>query len=387
MKIMVKTNLVQKSNAKEIQYFRQLDGFRFLCISAVMISHFGESVTTNRFPLGYGVMFFFVLSSFLITRILLTSKDFNESKGMGNKYSLRQFYVRRFLRIFPIYYLLIIFMYAINWVPCRQIIVSLLTFTTNFKIGSGFNAGDFNHLWSLAVEEQFYIFFPFLIYFIKFKNIYFLLLSFIFIGLAGRAALFFYNAQYLPFSNFHTISCLDSLGIGGLLAYMSIYKADALKVILTNKISFPTSILTFLAFMIFSFSIFTGSEKYNFTSMVFMRFFFNVMSFWILGWAVIFGYKGLIKTVLENKVVVYLGRISYGLYLYHLFVPRFVTIVLHHFRLDNLFGNDIISFIYKIIIYTSVTIVIASGSWFIIEKPINGLKKYFNYNRELKLAA
>jgi len=351
-----------------------------------MISHFGESPFLNRFPLGFGVQFFFVLSSFLITRILLNAKEFNESHGTNNIFSLKQFYARRFLRIFPIYYLLIIFLYLIDWEPCRKIIISLLTYTTNFKIASGFNTGSFNHLWSLAVEEQFYIFFPLIIFFLPLKNIFKVLAGFVFAGVLGRAILYLHNSAYIPYSNFNTISCLDSLGIGAILAFMTIYKTDQLKQIISNRILFALSCLSFLATMIFSYSFFSGDAKYNFVSMVFMRFFFNVMCFWILGWSVTFGYTGIIKKILENKAVVYLGRISYGMYLYHLFVPQFVAIIFHHFKINVFSSGSTIAFLAMIIINISVTIIIASVSWYIIEKPMNNLKKYFSYNKKLKLA-
>jgi peptidoglycan/LPS O-acetylase OafA/YrhL len=375
-------------DTREIQYFRQLDGFRFLSIMAVMFSHFGESFSLfNRLPLGFGVLFFFVLSSFLITRILLASKASNELIGVNNLFSLRQFYIRRFLRIFPVYYLLIIFMYVINWHPCREIIGYLLTYTTNIKIANGFNAANFNHLWSLAVEEQFYIFFPFLIFFVNTKYILNLLFVFTFIGLFARASLYLYNSQYIPFSNFNTISCLDSLGVGSILAYLSIYRQDYLKRIISNRYLFTSAVLLFLLSMIAGFSIYSAEARYNFISLVLMRFFFNVMAFWILGWAVTFSYSGILKSILENKAVVYLGRISYGMYLYHLFVPQLANILFHHFRINFLTEDTMLAASIRIILYIIVTIGIASASWFLIEKPINSIKKYFSYNKRLSLLA
>jgi peptidoglycan/LPS O-acetylase OafA/YrhL len=356
-----------------------------LAISAVLISHFGVSPAIDRLPFGFGVLFFFVLSSFLITRILLSVKDLNESNRISNNYSLKQFYIRRFLRIFPVYYLLIAVMYIINWYPCRTIIFSLLTYTTNFKIANGFNADCFLPLWSLAVEEQFYVFFPFLIFFLPVKNIFKVLISLVFIGLIGRAGLYVYNSQYILFSNFNTISCLDSLGIGAILAYTSMYKADRLKKIIDNRIYFASSVTIFLTTMVIFYSRYGGIEKYNFISIVFMRFFFNVMSFWILGWSVVFGYTGWIKKILENKVIVYIGRISYGIYLYHSFVPMAVTIFCHHFRLTDIAINPAIPLIIKICLYTSITIMIATISWYIIEKPLNNFKKYFKYNKPVQI--
>ncbi|MDH7463655.1 acyltransferase [Chitinophagaceae bacterium 26-R-25] len=369
----------------ETKYFKQLDGFRFLSIVAVMLAHFADFEVIYRIPFGFGVMFFFVLSSFLITRILLTSKNINETTGGDNFFSIKQFYIRRFLRIFPIYYLLIFAAFIMNWYPCRAIIVSLLTYTTNFKIASGVGAGDFTHLWSLAVEEQFYIFFPFLVFFLNSKNVLKIAIAFIVLGLVGRASLYLYNSHYAAFSSFNTISCLDSLGIGSLLAYLSLYKVDFLKNVIGNKKLFAGSIVVFLSFMIFSYSIFPSAGRTNFTSVVFMRFFFNVMSFWILGWAALFGYTGAMKLFLENRVVIYLGRISYGMYLYHFFVPKFLHMLFSLLKIntDILPSGTWTSSIGGILLYVTVTIIVSSISWYVIEKPMNGLKKYFDYNKKV----
>jgi peptidoglycan/LPS O-acetylase OafA/YrhL len=349
-----------------------------------MISHFAPVDAVNRLPLGYGVLFFFVLSSFLITRILLTSKQYNESASLDHAFSLRQFYLRRFLRIFPVYYILILVLYVINWVPCRQIIEYLLAYTINFKLASGYDAASFNHLWSLAVEEQFYILFPFFVFFVNTRFLPAILTSFVFIGMFGRAALYLYDSSNIAFSNFHTISCLDSLGVGGLLGFFSVYKPDWLRRLIANKIIFASTALLFVLTMIFSFTTLPQNERYNFVSIVIMRLSFNVMSFWILGWAVMINYTGIIKKFLENAVIVYLGKISYGLYLYHLFIPQFITIVFNKFHIKFISPGEQGSIVATVIYYIT-TIVIASGSWFLLENPINSFKKYFSYNKKPKL--
>jgi peptidoglycan/LPS O-acetylase OafA/YrhL len=134
--------------------------------------------------------------------------------------------------------------------------------------------------------------------------------------------------------------------------------------------------------MIISFSSLDGKNRFNVVSMVGMRFLFNVMSFWILGRAVIFGYKNYFGKILEWRPVVYLGRISYGIYLYHLFIPPFVRIVLNHFKVQANFESDHLWIF--VLIYISITVIIASASWFLLEKPLNQLKKYFNYNKKSK---
>jgi peptidoglycan/LPS O-acetylase OafA/YrhL len=371
-----------------LQYFEQLDGFRFLSIIAVMVSHFLPFGLVDRLPLGYGVMFFFVLSSFLITRILLIAKYSSPEPEQGNIFILRQFYLRRFLRIFPIYYLLVLVTYVYNWSPSREIFFSLITYTTNFRLGNGFDGGSFTHLWSLAVEEQFYIFFPFILLFTPRRHIGPVLILFTIAGIIGRAVLYFADKSNVPFWNYHTLSCLDSLGVGGILAYMSVFKVDKLRLLIANKVLFASAAILFVMIMLFSYSIPTGAEKYKIGTAVFMRVSFNVLSFWLLGWAVVFKYRGIAKRFLEFKPIVFLGRISYGMYLYHLFVPSLVAKILAHLGMELFTPRGFLGYAVLFLLYSVITIIISICSWYIVEQPLNSLKKYFTYSKrpELKLS-
>lgn len=360
----------------QLQYFRQLDGFRFFAILSVMLAHFIPTGFISRLPLGFGVLFFFVLSSFLITRILLTAKDNNQRNSKTNAHSFKQFYIRRSLRIFPIYYLLLIFLYLINLYPCRDIFPWLISYTVNLFISYGSDisiAGSFTHLWSLAIEEQFYLIFPIFIFTINDKYILKFLISIIFLGFFGRMTLYIFNPLNIALWNFHSVSALDSLGVGGILGYLSLYKISLLKQIIGNKILFSISILSFLLVMIFSYSIYDSSLKYNFCSGILMRFLFNILSFWILGWSIVFGYKGILKLILENKYVLYFGKISYGLYLYHFFVQHIGNMIFDKY-------NMLFSIEFKALIFMVFSVVIASLSWFLIESPVNKLKNNFAYN-------
>lgn len=364
-------------NHSQLQYISQLDGFRFFAIASVMLSHFVPTQFISRFPLGFGVLFFFVLSSFLITRILLNAKKTNEDNLISNSYSFKQFYIRRSLRIFPIYYLVIILLFIVHFPPSRRIFPYLFTYTVNLYISYSHNlgtAGGFTHLWSLSIEEQFYIIFPFFIFTIKSKHILNFLICVAIIGFFGR--MFFYLSDPLNIAlwNFHSVSALDSLGLGAILGYLSMYKLDLLKKIIGNKYLFFLSAFLFFITMIYSYSIYNDNLRYNFYSAVLMRFFFNIFSFWILGWAVVIGYGGVIKLILENKAIIYLGKISYGLYLYHFFVMWIGNILLTKYNLSYPLGL-------KAIIYTIVSVVISSLSWYLIENPINKLKNNFKYNK------
>ncbi len=164
----------------KIKYYKELDGVRGIAALMIMTFHFFQPIIPNTTTLIYinkfikfgqtGVSLFFVLSGFLITRILLSTK---EKSG----YFLT-FYIRRALRIFPLYYgFLIIYYFLINPYLYNA---SNLSFSTQFyywfylqNIADtfGWAANGPFHFWSLAVEEHFYLFWPLLVYYLNDKKI------------------------------------------------------------------------------------------------------------------------------------------------------------------------------------------------------------------------
>src|SRR5215217_8319326 len=147
----------------------QLDGIRFIAIALVLVEHL--FVEVNSVPVGAtGVTIFFVLSGFLISRILLKSRDKNYDTPGGFKKYLSKFLIRRTIRIFPVYYLVILLLFIFNVPPVREKLGWLALYGTNIYMAVYKTwMGSMDHLWSLAVEEQVYLFFPFLIFFVP-KN-------------------------------------------------------------------------------------------------------------------------------------------------------------------------------------------------------------------------
>jgi len=136
-----------------------LDGVRALAIAIVVAAHVGPLVSFTPLPGDLGVTLFFVLSGFLITRLLLA-----EWQGAG-RVSLRDFYARRVLRIFPAYYVFLAAWYAASVLggdaPPPAAVLSALTYTLNYlQAFHGQAAPGVAHAWSLAVEEQFYLLWP-----------------------------------------------------------------------------------------------------------------------------------------------------------------------------------------------------------------------------------
>jgi peptidoglycan/LPS O-acetylase OafA/YrhL len=139
-----------------------LDGVRGLAILLVILYH------CCGLPFGWvGVDLFFVLSGFLITRILLAKQDQPDY--------FKNFYKNRILRIFPLYFLVLTLYFTIEYVFYHKNIAYSLYFffflqNTNFAKTAFENAHGLQHTWSLAIEEQFYAVFPFAVYFLNKKR-------------------------------------------------------------------------------------------------------------------------------------------------------------------------------------------------------------------------
>lgn len=362
-------------------YFTQLDGIRFLAVSLVLVDHW--LAERNTLPLGaLGVTMFFVLSGFLITRILIQSKTKDEQQGRSHWFSVKQFIIRRSIRIFPIYFLTIGICYVLNVPPVRDTLSWCLLYATNLYIAYNQRwMGAIDHLWSLAVEEQYYLFFPYLILFLPKRFFLKTFMVMILISLSLRVALFFHGSEWMV-QYVSMPTCLDAFGLGGLMAYLHSYHRDTILEKL-NKNSYLA--LSFGAYAIVIFlTKHVWEGHYNLGNLVLERFVAAIFCFFIILRAII-GYQGMMKVVLENPVISYIGKISYGLYLYHNFVFNFYHTSATHPTLRLLakinahipmVANSVL---FQLLYYFSITFLLASLSWFLIEKPVNKLKNYFNY--------
>jgi peptidoglycan/LPS O-acetylase OafA/YrhL len=369
---------------KQETYFSQLDGVRFLAVALVLIDHWmAERLIIPLGPLG--VTMFFLLSGFLITRILIQSKIKDDLQGRSHWFSVKQFIIRRSIRIFPIYFLAIFVLYYFNVPPVRDTIWWCITYSTNFYIAINSHwMGTIDHLWSLAVEEQYYLFFPYLILFFAKSNYQKILISMIILSVLLRLY-FFINGNEWMVQYVLMPTCLDSFGLGGLLAYYYTFQKDTLfKELTTSKYLITSTILLFSSiYFIYQYQQ-VSKQVHHFGNVVVSRLVDSVFCFFLIAKAVD-GYKGIAKWFLENKIVSYLGRISYGLYLYHNFVynvyhtPETSYVVRGLHKIQRLFPFVTGNYIFDALYYFLITIFVATLSWYLIEKPLNNLKKYFTY--------
>ncbi|MGR3809047.1 acyltransferase family protein [Jiulongibacter sp. NS-SX5] len=365
---------------KSTGYIKSLDGLRFLAVTLVLADHWsGDKL---GFPASYlGVCMFFVLSGFLITRILLKAKEKDETENRTHGFSLKQFYIRRTIRIFPLYYLVLAILFVLNVSPVREQIGWLASYMTNnyiaFKAGW---LGSVDHLWSLAVEEQFYLFFPFVVLFLPLQKLskafYFLIALSI-----GLRAYFYFSGQswILPYVLMPT--CLDAFAAGGLLAYWSFY--DNKKIL--NSLQKPVSLaIGLLQYIICVYILKSIGEGHNLVSVIFLRFSETLLSISIIVY-LLKPSGNLLKSIFEWNPLVYIGKISYGIYIFHNFVYNeyhpisWSPIVKVVRRLEESSNALLASTSFKIVFLYVVVIILASISWYTFEKPINQLKNRFDY--------
>lgn len=366
--------MMTSNSRTQDEHIVQLDGLRFFAVTTVMIAHWLQwqwsNVYLTSIPFVHGVILFFVLSGFLITRILLENRDYYNEQKLDKSKLLKNFYIRRFLRIFPIYYLLIFTLFFFDYNNTRELFPWLVSYSSNiYQSIHNVYIGEFNHFWSLAVEEQFYLFWPLLVVFTKPKHTLRLIVITIALGLLSRVYLYLYVGNWMATSYF-TLCCMSSLGIGALIAYLNIYKKNA--ALFIQKWSFIIGALLLYLLLLFV------NYKYqlNWYKEIFDEFAFSILSALIILRASQNGFGSIFKWILENKFILYSGKISYGLYVYHLFIPALFFYIAP--RIGLAVTNK---YTFFILLYL-LTFLCAHISWKVIESPSNSLKKYFPYKQQ-----
>lgn len=361
-------------NSSGLKYFSQLDGLRAFAIIFVMIGHWISWDTPNEFvkhaPWGHGVILFFVLSGYLISNILFEQKEKIDTGTATIGESLRTFYFRRFIRIFPIYYILIIYLYNINYSNTREIFPWLITYTSNLlQCSTGEYVGDFNHFWSLAVEEQFYLIWPFIIFFVENKKIYKVILAFMIISFVSRVSCYIASPKNWMLSAYFTPNLFLPLCLGALLAYAKRYKANLLRLFENNFLLYGSILIYIICYYFLHYK--KGIAAFD---MIIDEYLFALACIFIIAKASSNSFKYLGKTLLEHDIIVFTGKISYGLYIYHLFITKFFWDFLANEYKIGLQSKGAMWFT-----YFAITFILAIASYYFVERPISKLKNYFKY--------
>ncbi|MDJ1482405.1 acyltransferase [Cytophagaceae bacterium YF14B1] len=358
----------------KIVYLPGLNGLRALAAISVVLSHITLSLggfglnphilgtSTDGAPkglllAGFGVSIFFALSGFLITYLLLLEKE-------KQQINITHFYLRRILRIWPLYYtylticVVVYLLYNISF--DRTSTLYYLFFASNIAFILNHMLPFLAHFWSIGVEEQFYLFYPWLIR--KNTNL-FLLLSFITVILITLKLIFWIlekkTGMSLPllFLHVNRFHCMLIGGIGAILYYQS---NNYFITICTHKIS--QGICWFILFLV-------SINMFHIASVLDNEIISLVTTIIIVGQITKKNY--IIN--LENTVLDFLGRISYGIYVIHPIIIFLVSQLIPKNFLPTIF-----LYVFLYLAITILTILIAYISYEFFEKQFLKIKNKFS---------
>jgi peptidoglycan/LPS O-acetylase OafA/YrhL len=306
---------------------RQLDALRAFAVVAVIIHHYLPAFA-DFVPLGaLGVQLFFVLSGFLITGILLDCRRSVESGEVSRSFTIRRFYARRFLRIFPLFYFVLAAAIAFDFKPARETWLWHVTYLTNVYIFETGNwPGPLAPFWSLAVEEQFYLVWPWVILWTPRRVLPAVVVSVVMLAplvrLVGElAGLDPAGIGVLPFA------CLDTLGLGALLALTT--RSDWSGLVTRTGLE-RVGLLIGVPLLAANLAVLALGQGMLLTRVT-LGVALGLAGAWLVSRAAR-GFGGSAGRLLELRPLLYIGTISYGVYVYHSFVPNAAFAVLDFFR-------------------------------------------------------
>ena len=361
-----------------MRYIKQLDSIRAIAVILVLIWHWLPKTSfLNTFRTGpFGVTIFFVLSGFLITKILLDNRNDAERLNNSKGTVLKSFYSRRILRIFPAYYLTVFLTLLLHRklglsFPFPEFLSSI-TYTSDFYVFELKKWPQLTpHFWSLSVEEQFYLIWPLIILFIPKKYLIHSMVVFVSIGIISQ---FFVQDPEFGYLLPHT--CFDSLGMGAILSWIVVYKPHLL-----NKTYKLLSLLALVGLVMIILDLAGIKFFYEW------RVIYSIIGAWVISYVIHFKNKqNKLSFLLDNKFLINIGKISYGIYLYHVLYFYLAWGRMAGFYYSHLSSIDSRIFPYLFfIINIWVLFFICWLSWRFIEKPFLGLKKYFKYPADDKI--
>lgn len=320
-------------------YFKNLDGLRFLAAFMVILQHVSEYKTNANTALSnvfkhqfsvlgaHGVSLFFVLSGFLIFFLLFKEQ---EIKG---KVNVKNFYVRRMLRIWPLYFgfgiIMILFIDAIFGgmgttlnTPVSTNLLYLFTFSINFQLLFAVpNKGIIELYWSVCIEEQFYLIAPWLI---KKNRLLIMIISLITIGIASRLIIYYLQQQQIvhledDMMYFFTLCRLDNFGYGALAAYC-FFKENIFIAVKKYTANYVVQAVVILFVLLYISNCISFPYTFNLL-------FSPIMVSILFGYIILAASTGKFIINLEYNILKLLGKYSYGIYIFHAVVSQIILLV------------------------------------------------------------
>ncbi|OHV88682.1 acyltransferase family protein [Mesorhizobium sp. ORS 3428] len=343
----------------------QLDTLRAVAVTLVLYAHFLAPGGTSF--LGHlGVRLFFVLSGFLITRILLEARDAARFEAGA---ALRSFYARRVIRIFPPYFAVLALVWLTDLEQSRSSLAWHALYLSNFWYAqrNDWTPWLLCHFWSLSIEEQFYLAWPLIVLLAPRKRIEAITIGVIAFSLAYR---FYWPIAADPALARDLLppASMDALGCGALLAVRRARGADAPR---WMRLGWPTLAAIFLL-VVWS-DPGPANSAWEWPRWLLVQVLPLAPLVAIVA-ACSNGLGGTPGRLAELPPLLFLGRISYGVYLYHPILLAYAVKAQPWLPLNvSEQGPG------RFLVAGAATLTVASLSWALFEKPLNSLKRYFPY--------
>lgn len=351
----------------------QLDAIRALCVIGVIVSHtISERLRIGGFEFfelgAYGVYMFFILSGFLITGQLLVTRDKRLAAGDLPWRPLTLFYAKRMLRLFPAYYLALAVAGLLNLrgiraeMPWHLLQLSDILFAISPWYENTSAAG---HYWTLTLEWQFYAVWPILVLCLPPRA-----LPWILAITLGVAVFTWSPIGALPtvLERTNILQSLDSLAIGAALA-LAQHRGASLDWFV--RTAWPAAALCLAGLLLV-----VVRQQALFDNIEFLVHELMNWTFAAIMLVAARGYRGPVGAMLDNAAIQYVGRISYGIYVYHHFLLYWYVDYAERNGLPELEWNLWLS-VRLFVVSTAV----AALSWHLIEAPLQRLRRHLAYGR------
>ncbi len=364
-------------------YFQNLDSIRFIAALMVFFTHTRQACELSihkPFILklwdsvlsgGMGVIVFFVLSGFLISYLLL------EEQELTTKVNVKNFYMRRVLRIWPLYFLVLLIGFGIY--PLINHFSSVANYRLPYFVSflSNFDLIhlDTHHLhnepmldvtWSVSIEEQFYLFWPLLFFLVKPRYYVSIFISTIVASMAWR--FYVHSEPYVLW--YHTLSLIVDLAIGGLAAYLVI-KSNSFKN-LFSRIPPIVSLLIYLGGITILFFRDNLMDSFVYGEVCIHLFYGAFFSFVILDQN--YSRESFLKLG-RYKFLSFWGKYSYGIYLLH---PIVIASMMYFVGKMHINNQNIFNFLIFSLVTLVLTLGVSYASYELFEKRFLALKKKFS---------
>jgi len=373
-----------------MKYVKGFDSLRAFGTFFVVIGHFGVWFDTTL-PRGkffkevvipdgrLCVYFFFVLSGFLITNILLKAKEENITENRF--YTLKNYIIRRSLRIYPLYYLLMAVLFLVNFPDVRQNIIYFATYTSNLLIYRTYVWNEFCVTWTLSIEEQFYLLWPIIVLFVKEKYLVWILAVAIVTGIVSTYFTVGIEGHIAPCLVYN---CFDAFGIGSLYAYV---KINSYKWAQFEKVVKWIACIGIVIYFYWKLSWFFNHPP---VCMFMEKTIYSVIGLWLMILVINNKSAWLARHIWENRVLNFIGKMSYSVYLIHdvyingcyLRVNKFLNrITGHHHTLNTILLERHFNYLLHVV----TIFLISLTTYLLIEKPTLNLKRFYSYNKPVSM--